>query len=58
MESNTSEHDIGEVLSQKQGGRWKPIVFLLRTMYAAKRNYKIYNKKLLAIVEALRDNIC
>ena len=28
-------------------------MFLSRTMQAAERNYKIYNKELLAIVEAL-----
>ena len=42
-----------EVLSQEQEGKWKPIVFLSRTIQTAKRNYKIYDKELLAIVEAL-----
>jgi len=41
------------VLSQEQDGKWKPIAFLLRTMQQAERNYKIYDKELLAIVEAL-----
>jgi len=40
-------------LSQEQEGKWKPIAFLFRTMQLAERNYKIYNKELLAIVEAL-----
>jgi len=31
----------------------EPIAFLSRTMQPAERNYKIYNKELLAIVEAL-----
>ena len=53
METDTSEHAIGGVLSQEQEGKWKPIAFLLRTMQPAERNYKIYNKELLAIVEAL-----
>ena len=53
MEIDTSEHAIGEVLSQEQDGKWKPIAFLLRTMQPAERNYKIYDKELLAIVEAL-----
>ena len=47
------EHTIGGVLSQKQEGKWKPIAFLFRMMQPAKRNYKIYNKELLAIIEAL-----
>ena len=50
---NGSEHTIGEVLSQEQEGKWKPIAFLSRTMQPVERNYKIYNKKLLAIVETL-----
>jgi len=53
METNASGHAIGRVLSQEQNGKWKPIAFLSRTMQPAERNYEIYNKKLLAIVEAL-----
>ena len=50
---DASGHAIGRVLSQKQEGKWKPIAFLSRTMQLAERNYEIYNKELLAIVEAL-----
>jgi len=46
-------HAIGGVLSQKQEGKWKPIVFLSRIIQPVERNYKIYDKELLAIVEAL-----
>ena len=53
MEIDASGHAIGEVLSQEQDGKWKPIAFLSRTMQPAERNYEIYDKKLLAIVEAL-----
>ena len=48
-----SGHVIGEVLSQEQDGKWKPIAFLSRMMQLAERNYKIYDKKLLTIIEAL-----
>jgi len=44
---------IGGVLSQEQEGKWKPIAFLSRTMQPVERNYKIYDKELLAIVEIL-----
>ena len=44
---------IGGVLSQEQEEKWKPIAFLSKTMQPAERNYEIYDKKLLAIVEAL-----
>jgi len=53
VEMDASEHAIGGVLSQEQEGKWKPIVFLSRTIQPAERNYEIYNKELLAIVEAL-----
>jgi len=41
------------VLSQEQDGKWKLIAFLSRMMQPAERNYEIYDKELLAIVEAL-----
>ena len=53
VEVDASEHAIGGVLSQKQEDKWKPVAFLLRTMLSAERNYEIYDKELLAIVEAL-----
>ena len=53
VEIDASRHAIREVLSQEQEGKWKPITFLSRTMQPAERNYEIYDKKLLAIVEAL-----
>ena len=53
IEIDTSEHTIGRVLSQEQEEKWKLIAFLSRTMQLAKRNYKIYDKELLIIVEAL-----
>ena len=53
VETNASGHAIGGVLSQEQDGKWKPIAFLSRTMQPAKQNYEIYDKELLAIVEAL-----
>ena len=53
VETDVSGHTIGGVLSQEQDGKWKPIAFLSRTMQLAERNYKIYDKELLAIVKAL-----
>ena len=53
VEIDTSEYAIGRVLSQEQDGKWKPIAFLSRIMQPAKRNYEIYNKELLVIVEVL-----
>ena len=53
METDASGYVIGRVLSQKQEGKWKPIAFLSRIMQPIERNYEIYDKKLLAVVEAL-----
>jgi len=53
VETNTLEHAIGGVLSQEQEGKWKLIAFLSRTMQPVERNYEIYDKELLAIIEAL-----
>jgi len=53
VKTDASGHTIGGVLSQEQEEKWKPIAFLSRTMQPAERNYKIYNKELLVIVEAL-----
>ena len=50
---DASGHAIGGVLSQEQKEKWKPIAFLSRTMQPAERNYKIYDKELLVIIEAL-----
>jgi len=53
VETDTSGHAIGGVLSQEQDGKWKLIAFLSRTIQPAERNYEIYDKELLAIVEML-----
>ena len=53
IETNALGHAIGGVLSQEQDGKWKPIAFLSRIMQAVEQNYEIYDKELLAIVEAL-----
>jgi hypothetical protein len=54
VEVDTSGYAIGGVLSQEQQGKWCPIAFLSRTMTPAKQNYEIYDKELLAIIEALK----
>ena len=53
VEMDVSGHAIEGVLSQEQDRKWKPIAFLSRTMQPAERNYEIYDKKILAIMEAL-----
>jgi len=53
VETDMSGYAIRGVLSQEQDRKWKLIAFLSRIMQPVEKNYEIYNKKLLAIVEAL-----
>ena len=54
IETHASGYAIGGVLSQQQkDGKWKPVAFLSRTMTPVKRNYEIYDKELLVIMECL-----
>jgi len=53
VETDALGHAIGGVLLQEQEGKWKPIAFLSRTIQLAEQNYEIYDKELLAIVDAL-----
>ena len=53
VEVDTSGHTIGGALLQEQEDKWKLVAFLSRTISLAERNYEIYDKELLAIVEAL-----
>ena len=53
MKTDASGHTIEGVLSQEQDGKWKPIVFISRMIQSVERNYEIYDKELLAIVETL-----
>jgi len=53
VEIDTSGHTIGGILFQEQNGKWKLTAFLSMMMQPAERNYEIYDKELLAIVEAL-----
>ena len=53
VEMDASGYAIEGVLSQEQEGKWKPIAILSRTIQLVEQNYEIYDKELLAIVEAL-----
>jgi transposase InsO family protein len=54
MEVDASGYAIGGVLQQEQDGKWHPIAFLSRSMTPAEKNYEIYDKELLAIMEGLK----
>ena len=55
VETDSSNYALSTVLSQKQNGIWQPIAFRSKSLNPAERNYKIYNKEMLAIVKAIKD---
>ena len=57
LEVNTSGFTLGAVLSQKgSDGKLHPISYYSRMLNAAERNYDVYNRELLALVEGLDHN--
>ncbi len=55
VEADASKGAVGAVLSQKQKGVWRPVAFMSKALSTMERNYKIYNKELLAIMLALSE---
>ena len=56
MEVNASDYVIGGVLSiECEDGRWRSVVFLSQSLNKTERNYKIYDKKILAVIRGLEN---
>ena len=55
LEVDTLGYALGGVLSQLQDDKWHSVAFILHTMMDAELNYDIYDKKLLAIMYALKE---
>ena len=54
MEVDTLDYTTGGVLSMEcEDGLWRPVAFLSKSLNETERNYKIHNKKMLAIVRGL-----
>ena len=54
VECDASYYTSGTVLSQQQPNEsWQPIPFALWMMAPAQRNYQIYDKELLTVINAL-----
>lgn len=53
VEVDTSNVGTGAVLSEEKDRKWHPVAFMSKALTSAERNYKIYNKELLAIIKAL-----
>ena len=56
VEVDASGFATGGVLLQKlDDGLWHPVAFRSESMADAERNYEIYDREMLAIVQALED---
>jgi len=56
VECDASYYATGSVLSQQQpDGTWRPIAFASWTMTPAQRNYQIYDKEFLAVINSLNE---
>ena len=55
LETDTSDLALGAVISQQRlDGKWYPIAFYLWKLTISEQNYKIHDKKLLAIVDSMK----
>jgi len=57
LSTNASDFATGAVLSQKdiQTNLWHPVAFFSKSLDVHKRNYKIYDKELLAVIRGLEE---
>ena len=56
LETDASGYTIEGVLSQQQeDSSWKPIAYLSKAMNETEKNYEIYDRELLAIMEGLKQ---
>ena len=54
VEADASDFAIGGVLSMKcENEKWRPVAYISKSLNEAERNYKIHNKKMLAIIWCL-----
>ena len=53
---NASDYTIGEILFiEYKDSRWKLVAFLSKSLNETKRNYEIYDKKMLAVIRGLEN---
>ena len=56
MEVDASDYVMGGVLSiECENGRQRPVMFLSKSLNKTERNYKIYDKKILAVIRGLEN---
>ena len=56
METDTSDFAITAILSQQDDeGKWRSIAFMSKALNDAERNYEIYDKEKLAIMQGFYE---
>jgi len=56
IEVDASDYTTGEVLSMEcEDGKWRPVAFLSKSLNETKKNYKIYDKEMLAVIRGLEN---
>jgi len=56
IKTDSSKYACSGILSQQcRDGNWRPLAYRSKTMSSAECNYNIYDKELLAIVQAFHD---
>ena len=55
VEADSSEFANGAVLSQNLNGKWYPVAFRSRALNEVERNYEIYDKEMMAIMDSLDE---
>ena len=56
MEVDTLDYATGGILSMEcEDRRWRPVVFLSKSLNKTKRNYKIHNKEMLMLIRKLEN---
>ena len=56
MKVDASDYAIGGVLSMEcKDGKWRPVAFLSKSLNETKRNYKIHDKEILAVIRGLEN---
>jgi len=56
MEVDALDYVMEDVLSMECGdGKWRPVVFLSKSLNEMERNYEIHDKEMLAIIRGLEN---
>ena len=54
VEADTSDYATGGVLSMKcEDERWRPVVYISKSLSDTEKNYKIHDKEMLVVIRCL-----